>query len=120
LGLFGGQNGCGHPSDALRIGDPVDRDDPALDDGEAKDRDRASTDGDDRSGRAVHERGRDQRAGESSGLSGDGFGAAVDDRCRTVLRAEVRPQDDVWVQDPEERVEVAFRAAWKNASTTSR
>jgi hypothetical protein len=74
---------CGRdPSDALRIGDTVDRDDPAGDDREAQDRDRAAADGDDRSRGAVHERGRDQRAREATGLARDRICAAVDDRGR--------------------------------------
>lgn len=48
----------GDPPDALRIGDRVYLDDAAVDYREAHDGDRPAADGDDRSGRPVHERGR--------------------------------------------------------------
>jgi len=60
--LFVAKNGRRDPSDTLGIGDRVDRDDLALDNGEAHDGEWPATDRDDCTGRPVHDSGSDDRA----------------------------------------------------------
>lgn len=122
LPLLVAENGRGDPSDAFGIGDRVDLGDLALGYGETHDGEGPSTHSDDHSGCSVHEHGAQvgsrERADER--LPGNGFCALDHLGSGGPPGAKVGSQYDVGVEQRDQSVEVAPRAARKKASTTPR
>ena len=92
--------------DAFGVGDGVDLDDPALDDGEAHHGEWPSTDGDHCSGGSVHQGRPDQCAGIARAWRATAA-APGSPRGAGPPAAEVGPQHDIGIEERDEGVEVA-------------
>src|SRR4051812_25148145 len=93
--------------DPFRVDEEVELDDLAVSDRPGADRERSSAQEGDDPGRAVDEDTvhREVDTRPQLGLGRDGLGAP--DMLREAGAATVDPKDDVWVEDGDERVEVA-------------
>ena len=107
--LFVAQDGGGDPADPFGVGDRVDLDDLAVDDGEPHDGEGLSTQGDDHAGCSVHQRGVQAGSRERAHDCLPGNGRRTMDHLRggRVPGAKVGSQHDVGVEQGEEGVEVA-------------